>query len=352
MRIKEIFRYISIFGTLLVVAACSSDDDGDFIPAPDNDRGEQQATDIALIETYLSTHYYNSGFFETGTNHTVDDIFITELQDGESVPDGHTLLIDSPNLVEAEQLFEETTYTYYYLLLNEGGGSESPNFTDKVRVAYEGSLLSDSSVFDSAPTPLDFDLVGFGAGGLIKGWQYVLPEFNTALDFTTGSNGVNYNDFGLGVMFIPSGLAYFSTGTISGVPSYSNLVFKFALYQTEENDHDNDGVPSYLEDLDNDLDAFTDDTDGDLFANYIDTDDDGDGVLTINELLPKTYTVDTSMGEEEPELADNEFERSRSESNGIITINTVTIIDTDNSDNNNIPNYLDPNITIDYSDNS
>jgi len=346
MKRKNLLKIIAF---VIVIIACSPDDP-DFVPVPDNDRGEQQATDIALIETYLSTHYYNSNFIANQTNPGVEDIIITQLAEGEQVPDGHTLLIDSPNLIQAQQTYQETLYTYYYLNLNEGGGSESPDFTDKIRVEYEGSLVSDGSIFDSSPTPIDFDMVGVGgASGLIKGWQYVLPEFNTALDFVQGPNGVDYNDFGLGVMFLPSGIAYFSNGTIAGVPAYSNLVFKFALFQTEQNDHDNDGVPSYLEDVDLDLDVFTDDADEDFLANYIDTDDDGDGVLTIDELEPKIYVVDTNIGETEPELASNEYELNRSEVNGVITINTVTLIDTNN---NMTPDYLDADITINYNDDS
>jgi hypothetical protein len=125
------------------------------------------------------------------------------------------------------------------------------------------------------------------------------------------------------------------------------VIFKFELYQSEVNDHDLDGVPSYLEDVDNDLNLGNDDTDEDGIQNFIDRDDDGDGVLTINELEPKEYTVDTNIGETEPILAEKEFEINRSESLGIITIKTVTIVD---SNNDGIDDYLDENITINYNE--
>src|SRR5690606_22158778 len=108
-------------------------------------------------------------------------------------------------------------------------------------------------------------------------------------------------------------------------------------------------IPSFLEDLDDDINPYNDDTDGDLFPDYLDADDDGDGVLTINELLPTTYVVDTNLGEEEPVLAEGEFERSRTTTAGVITIKTVKIVD---SDANGVPDYLDENITIDYNDES
>ncbi|WP_299118087.1 FKBP-type peptidyl-prolyl cis-trans isomerase [uncultured Winogradskyella sp.] len=341
MKLRRTLSSIALFS--LIILACSPDDP-DFIPVEDRDRTEQQVTDKAILLDYLQSHYYNSGALSSIQNPEVTDIIITELLDGETVPANHSLLLGA---VETKTTtFEDTLYEYYILRINQGGGEASPNFTDKVRVEYEGTLVEDASVFDSAINPLDFDLVGFGvnAGGVITGWQRVFPEFNVASSFTTGSN-VQFDDYGLGVMFLPSGLAYFS-GQLVGIPSYSNLIFKFALFQTQVNDHDNDGVPSYVEDLNNDLSTFDEDTDENLIVNYVDPDDDGDGVLTINELERTEYPPFNS-GDPEPTLGLNEFELFRTEENGMITITTGTIID---SDNNGIMDYLDADITIDYSE--
>ena len=48
-------------------------------------------------------------------------------------------------------------------------------------------------------------------------------------------------------------------------------------------DHDNDYIPSYMEDIDADLDVFSDNTDGDNLSNFIDGDDDGDGYSTTEK---------------------------------------------------------------------
>lgn len=306
----KIRNYLSLVALLFIVVVACSPDDPEVSLVPDRDRTEQQATDKVLLLEYLDTHYYNSQTLSEMVNPSVQDIIITQLGDGATVPDGHTLLANSSNLVTLSSEFEGATYEYYVLKINQGGGEKSPNFTDRVRAIYEGSLISDSSVFDSAVSPVDFNLVGFGAtsGGVITGWQRVFPEFNEAASFTAGSNVV-YDDFGLGVMFIPSGLSYFSR-QLQGIPSYSNLVFKFALLQVEEFDHDQDGVPSYIEDLNNNLNAFDDDTDDDGSPNYIDLDDDGDGVITIHEDL------------------DNDGDPTNDDSNG-----------------DGIPNYLDPEST-------
>ncbi|VAV83738.1 hypothetical protein MNBD_BACTEROID02-283 [hydrothermal vent metagenome] len=104
-----------------------------------------------------------------------------------------------------------------------------------------------------------------------------------------------------------------------------------------------------MEDLDNNLNLSNDDTDGNNVPNFADPDDDGDGVLTINELEPMQYIVDTNIGEVEPILDPKEFEISRSEDAGVITINTVKIVD---SNNDGLDDYLDDSITINYNEGS
>jgi len=274
--------------TLLVIS-CNKDDDGDeFITVPIRDRTEQQLADNDSILKYLNSHYYNSQQIEGIANPSVSDIIITKFAEGETVaPDGHTKLSD-PGVVETKSVvFADTDYELYVLELNKGGGSKSPEFSDNVLVKYEGFTLDDE-VFDSAVNPVEFDLLS-----LIPAWNKVLPDFNIAESFVENADGtVSYINQGLGVMFVPSGLAYFSRPT-NGIPAYSPIIFKFGLLQTSTNDHDNDGIPSYLEDLNGDKDfnvnfenledTTDDDTDGDGTPDYADNDDDGDGILTINE---------------------------------------------------------------------
>ena len=344
---KNILVFILI---IMILTNCSPDDGGGGIVTVEvRDRAEQQVTDLALLQEYFDSHYYNSGAIESIENLVIDDIVITELAEGESVPDGHTLLSQSSLLLERTTNFEDVSYTYYVLKLNEGGGEKQPNFSDRVRVTYEGALMEDSSVFDSAVTPTDFYLVGIPGttiNGSVVGWQRVLPEFKETADFTLGEE-VQYDNYGVGVMFLPSGLGYFSR-TLVGIPAYSNIMFKFTLLQVEETDFDNDNVPSYLEDLNGNLDVFDDDTDEDGIANYNDPDDDNDGVPTIFELLPQVYEVDTNNGEQEPILAENEFEIDRNEVGGVITISTVTIVD---ANDNGIPDYLEAEVTTNYNEN-
>ena len=72
---------------------------------------------------------------------------------------------------------------------------------------------------------MDFDLIA-----TISGWGKVISQFNNAETFYVNNDGtVSYTNPGIGVMFLPSGLAYFSSSAGS-VPVYSNLIFKFKLY--------------------------------------------------------------------------------------------------------------------------
>ena len=107
------------------------------------------------------------------------------------------------------------------------------------------------------------------------------------------------------------------------------------------------GIPSNVEDVNGDSYVNDDDSDEDSLPNYVDLDDDDDGVLTLNELEPKEYVVNTNLGEMEPILGAKEYELSRSESAGIITIKTVTIVD---SNNDGIDDYLDDTVTINYNE--
>jgi len=335
MKIKYYLLMVLVFA--MTFNACNkNEDDGPEI-VPEIDRAGQQIEDKATLLTYLQTHYYNSGDLLGNLNPSISDLVITELAEGETLPVDHTFLID--DIETKTTILLETDYEYYILRLNQGGG-EAPNFTDRVRLNYSGNTL-DGEIFDSSINPVDFDLVA-----LIPGWRRVIPQFNVSESFIENGDGtVSYTNSGVGVMFLPSGLGYYAAGA-TGISAYSSLVFKFEMFQTEVSDHDNDGLPSYIEDLNGNLNMVDDDTDGDVFnPNYVDADDDGDGVLTLNELEPNEHTI--NLGEPEPVLGAKEFEISRSEEAGVITIKTVTIKD---SNNDGLDDYLDENITINYNE--
>ncbi len=303
---------LCIFALLILssLSSCKNDDDDTFIPVPPRDRTEQQMTDKDSLIGYLETHYYNSSTFATPGNYSTGDIIISELpQDANGNyldipnPDQNTLLIDAVDTFSTT--FQDTQYDYYILQINEGGGVQ-PTFTDNIKINYSGNTL-DGEVFDSTVNAdRALDLVN-----LIQAWREVIPRFRTAESgpLLNEDGTLSYNNYGFGVMFIPSGLAYFNNPPL-GIDIYSNLIFKFELYKSEFIDHDDDGVFSHLEDLNENMSVFDDDTDGDTIPNFADTDDDGDGIFSIFEDI------------------DGDGDPSNDDTNG-----------------NGIPNYLDPSST-------
>lgn len=312
--------YILIIAILFLGFSCGDDEGDGITEVPEADRTEQQVIDNDSLVGYLQTHYINETILSNNPSISFDNIEINELpEDGELPnPDQNSLLID---LVETfTTTYFDVEYEYYVLRINQGGSEVSPNFSDKVRVSYEGSLMDDT-IFDSSISPVDFDLTA-----TIAGWGRVLPEFNNAEDFIINSDGtVTYNNPGIGIMFLPSGLGYYSAAAGS-VPVYSNLIFKFKIFQSEVNDHDFDNVPSHLEDINGNYDLTDDNSDDDTFADFVDSDDDNDGTLTVDEDLEpdSDLTVDRD-GDGDPtnDIGDGDPTN-------------------DDTDGDGIPNYLDP----------
>ena len=320
--------YILLITILLVGFSCGDDDDDGIIEVPEADRTEQQVIDNDSLVSYLQSHYVNASLLSNNPTISFTEININQLPDDGELPNPNqnSLLID---IVETlTTTYFDVEYEYYILKINQGGSENSPNFSDKVRVSYEGTLMDDT-VFDSSSTPVDFDLTS-----TIAGWGRVLPEFNLAEDFVINSDGtVTYNNPGIGIMFLPSGLGYYSAAAGS-VPVYSNLIFKFKVFQSELNDHDFDNVPSHLEDINGDYDLTNDNSDDDTFADFVDSDDDNDGTLTIDEDLEpdSDLTVDRD-GDGDPtnDIGDGDPTN-------------------DDTDGDGIPNYLDPDDTASRDD--
>jgi hypothetical protein len=336
------------------VLSCKKDDDPDQIVIEIRDRTEQQLADMDSLQKYLKNHYYNKAEIDAAIpNVGINDIKIVKVGEDETAPDGYELLETAVG-APIDTTYADTDYQYYVLKINQGGG-DSPTFADDIRVNYEGFTLNDV-VFDYSVNPVDFDLATEIA---VEGWRRVFPDFNTSESFTENSDGtVSYNNSGLGVMFLPSGLAYFSNASGS-IAAYSPLIFKFELLQMAQNDHDNDGIPSYLEVQEDDPNNLAVNTDEDTYRdsnsgyilpryNYIDADDDGDGVLTKNEITVRTVEdLDIEVVKGEPLDVDEvllNYIGKNAEGKYVGTI--IKLYDTNS---NEIPDYLESDIKIDYS---
>ena len=268
---QTFFAFIIV---LISVFSCSEDMLN--TAEPPRDYAEQYEVDNDSLINYLKTHYYN---YEDFQSPPADELVEFEIN---SIPEGNTSLVSLFDQVSTETITitnaddEEIEHNYYYIIAREGEG-ESPSVADSTYVTYKGSLLS-GTVFDERTTPVWFDLTD-----LVRGFS----DFTTKLkrgSYTESTDGtVDFMNFGAGMVFMPSGLGYYSqaSGVIS---SYSPLIFTVNLLTYKQTDHDNDGVPSILEDLNGDRYLINDDTDSDTLPNYRDSDDDGDGTLTKDEL--------------------------------------------------------------------
>ena len=348
MKLRKIA--LLIFGLILVIASCTPDDDGVNITPP-RDRTEVYAEDLLELETFLETHFYNYEDFDftmpydNVANDNFEIVFTALSEDPTKTP-----IMDRPELKfkTVEDPNEEGFfYKLYYLEVRQGQG-EDVHFIDEVFVTYEGST-TEYTVFDNAINPTSFELTSVVNGGVVAGFKEALIEFKTATNFTENGDGTDtYHNHGIGAAFLPSGLAYFSQ-TLEDVTSYTPLIFKFNLFDRVLLDHDADGIPSFLEDLNSDSDVFDDDTNGDTAPNFFDGDDDGDGTNTIDEIELKSYP-EVGMADfitrEEAQTYFNDnavtgevlIDIDYSNSNDTYTLNTFIAPD---SNGNGSPDYLD-----------
>lgn len=304
---NNFLKIILLFIIGATVVSCSKSDN-DTVPL--RDYAEQKVKDMANIETFMHNHYM--------TVSADQDVTFTLIPTGgtqTSIWDQTTYPIKTRE-VTVRQNDEDIVYKIYYIELTQGTG-KSPCNVDRVLSAYKGEYIYDSvetiggtethtiisNEFETSTNPQSY----ISLTAVIRGWSEIFPQFKTG-SYTENTDGtVSYNGFGAGIMFIPSGLAYFG-GVQSGIPAYSPLVFNFKLYEIQRVDHDGDGIYSYQEDLNNDGYVYAlpegvsnpDNTNGpgskvllstnpdryseeDEVPDFLDNDDDGDFFTTKSE---------------------------------------------------------------------
>ncbi|QNJ96632.1 FKBP-type peptidyl-prolyl cis-trans isomerase [Constantimarinum furrinae] len=284
---KKIYAVVA-FAALILFSfnSCKKDDaiDDNFIPA--RDRGPEAIVSTGIVERYLETHFYNYEEFENPpANFDFRIKFDTIAGDN---ADKTPLMEQVSSKTVKDRVTEGVEYTLYYLNVIEGEGN-SPRFPDIGTISYEGRFINEepgtvnvySDVFDSSVVPVRFDLTQ-----IVNGLQDALTEFSGATNIITNPDGtLSFENYGVGAVFMQSGLGYYvNPPPGSSIPIYSQLIFTFQLYEAEEGDQDDDGVPSFMEDRNGNGLEEDDDTDGDLVPNYLDADDDNDGRPTSEEI--------------------------------------------------------------------
>ncbi len=305
------FYFILLIATITMIS-CNKDDDNVEVTPP-KPYAEQYPKDIALLESYLKTNYIEVVDVPGETKD--QDVTIAKLDAG------HTVSIWDQKkyaLLNRKVELHGITYTLYYLVLREGVG-EKPCNVDDVFASYNGKYLTEATADNvTSITSTQFEEVIYPQAFInlytvIRGWKEVFPQFKSGSAESNSDGTVKYLNFGAGVMFIPSGLAYYNSGKGS-IPSYAPLVFSFKLYEIKRSDMeyaisgtsiiaDPDGVLSYQEDIDGDGYVWTkselqvgaadnpDDSDNDGTPDFLDFDDDGDNYATRGEVKDKDGKV-------------------------------------------------------------
>src|SRR5690606_31154881 len=258
---------------LLALLACNNDDDSNNGPTL-RDLTEVTAENESDLQAYLKTHFYNYEQFENppaGFDYKI--VFDTIAGDNA----GKTPLIERPELRDTIIKIDDVPQKMYMLIARQGASEEHPLLGDQVVVKYEASYMN-GIVQDASNVEVSFNTLG----GLTEGFAW----FCTKLNVGTGYDAENQpddgtivwnNDYGIGAVFVPSGLAYYSSG------NYNPYIFKVDMLAYSLADQDQiydfntrsyisspDGIPSRLEDLNGNGDPRDEDSDGDGIANYLD----------------------------------------------------------------------------------
>ncbi len=294
------------YGWCLLAAAllmnCKKDDGIEVTIVPPRDLAEVAAEDQVTIQEFLDTHFYNYDEFASPPADFDYKIRIDTIAGANADKTPLSADIQSVQItVTPEQLgldqSGDVVHTLYYLEADTPGGDarENPTVADSVLVTYKGSLLNGLDFDGTFSQPVWFDLARIqGPGGGARGFAEAMTFFKVATGVTANPDGtLMAENPGSGLMIMPSGLAFFGTGSGS-IPAYSPLVFTVELFSVKRTDHDGDGVPSIVEDVNGDGYLFNDNTDqedeekqfgGLLTVNYLDRDDDGDGTRTRDEIV-------------------------------------------------------------------
>jgi hypothetical protein len=299
---NNFFKTLVGFTLALLVVSCTKDDEK---TVPLRDYAEQYTKDIEIIEEFLQTHYIDVINNPGAVND--QEVTFTKIPEGGT----QTPIWDSPDLVTNYTVdLHDITYKVYYLKLrghvdrsvsSPEDIAKAPCNVDRVLAAYVGQyIFVDSETVDGQTTEsLEFNEFErnlnpqsfLALSSTIRGWSEIFPRFKAGTYAGNPDGTISYSDFGAGVMFLPSGLAYYNN-VAGSIPSYSNLIFAFKLYEIQRVDNDGDGIFSYQEDLNNDGyvkvlgegEVNIDDTDGDGVPDFLDIDDDGDFFMTKVEI--------------------------------------------------------------------
>ncbi len=287
---KILFKIVLSLNLILSLISCTSDNNT--TPIEIRDRQEVYDENIIEIEEYLKSNYLTidannnatvTAIPDGGTQTSIWDEYST---DGGVTFPSFTVKNDTrTTLLKDGRIDDDVDYKLYYIVLNEGGGA-TPTSVDSTLVGYKGWNL-ENELFDQNSFGAWFSFPEASLSS-ISGFRQILSKVKTEASHVENSDGsVTRNNYGNVIVFIPSGLAYFS-GSRVNIGQYAPIAFQIKLYDLKERDHERDRVLSKYEDINNNNDYFDDDSDADNLPDFLDVDDDADGTLTKTEITINT----------------------------------------------------------------
>ncbi|WP_159947679.1 FKBP-type peptidyl-prolyl cis-trans isomerase [Polaribacter septentrionalilitoris] len=252
-KIKNIFALLIIS---LVFFSCGDNNNGIVF---DNFDHEGQA----LIDNDSLTQFLKNFYFDSSTEAIKPMVA------------GQTSLADdtSGNLKTLNVTENDIDYTMYIYVIDRGGkdasgniinAKGSPSVVDSVFAKYKGQRIVRNDSIGSVPFDQNESGIWFTLDGVIRGWTYGISDNLEGGKNITNNGPITYENFGKGILIIPSGLAYRNSGT-DGIPPNENLIFYVSLLDfVKGTDHDNDGKASIDEDADGDGDPRNDFSDEDF----------------------------------------------------------------------------------------
>lgn len=285
------FRFYFILSLLsIVLFSCEKDEDPAIVPP--RDPALQYPTDLEAIETYLKSHSFEVVEVDNRTDVKIDTFIVGNAQGKVSIWDNTDYPLQFKIVQNDERITnlvngrvnDPVDYKMYYFIINEGGGASTTKY-DSTFVSYRGWDLKNKQ-FDTSNAPVwsTFPKVSVSERVFISGFRQFTPLLKAAELVSVEADGsVSFNNYGVGVVFLPSGLGY-SNRPQANIPLYSPLVFTVRLHGIRLRDHDQDGILSKYENGNQAEDLYTVDTDNDRIPDFLDMDDDNDNVRTIIEI--------------------------------------------------------------------
>ncbi|MFM1807312.1 MAG: hypothetical protein RLZZ242_37 [Bacteroidota bacterium] len=285
-----------LLAALVFVSCSNNNDNNDFTPVEIEALSTINAQNQAELEAFLQSHYYDeSDAIKPLDGAPPKSLALwndprLQVKEVRVRPSEHNLNLDD---YTEDEIANGIAHNLYYFIVEAGAGN-SVATADSVYVQYAGRTL-DLNLFDQVKQGGSwFDLARIQAPQQgFRGFAEGAALLKSATQIVDNPDGTfSALDAGKGFFFFGSALGPYQNAQAT-IPAYGAMFFEIKVLSRKVTDHDGDGVPSYLEDLNNNGYLFDDNTDLDdeiangraVLPNYFDPDDDGDGTPTACEIF-------------------------------------------------------------------